>query len=149
MAKMVAEIKNISGVSNVEETMDFEEFIFSVSCDFVNVEVLNSVISHFSTDSHKNELKNNKQFTYDAKNKIFTRNYHYNLAQEIEKVKQRDREVLADASVTTIYRFESDIAAAENNESKIAGNKKAIMLKIDVPDMISDKKSIKNSITLQ
>ena len=149
MAKMVTEIKKIDGVKNVKHTMDFQEFIFSVTCDFRDVDVLNSVITHFSTDSHKTEIENNKQFTYDPSSKLFTRNYHYNLAQEIKKVRQRDREVLEDASVTTIYRFESDITSVANKDSRVAGNKKAVMLRIDVPDMISNKKNIKNSITLQ
>ena len=149
MSKMVAEIKSIDGVKNVSHTMDFEEFIFSVTCDFRDVDVLNSVITHFSTDSHRTELENNKQFAYDSSSKLFTRNYHYNLAKEIKKVKQRDREVLEDATVTTIYRFQSDISSVANQDSRVAGNKKAVMLKIDVPDMITNKKSIKNSITLQ
>lgn len=149
MSKMVAEIESIPGVSGVSRTMDFEEFIFSVTCDFDNVDVLNSVIAHFSTDGEKRALENNKQFAYDNSGKVFKRNYHYNLAEEIEKVKQRDREVLEEASVTTIYRFESTIASAENKDSKIAGNKKAVMLRVAVPDLIQNNKNIKNSISLE
>ena len=149
MNKMIAEIKSIPGVHNVKNRMDFEEFIFSVSCDFDDLDILNSVISHFSTDNYKEELAYNKQFEYDATSKIFSRNYHYNLAREIEKVKQRDREVLHDATVTTIHKFESTVASSSNKDSKIAGNKKAVMLRVGVTDMINDKKNIKNSIILQ
>ncbi|MDA8693516.1 hypothetical protein N9L92_05575, partial [Saprospiraceae bacterium] len=149
MDRLVAEIQSVDGVSNVQKTLNFDEFIFTLSCDFENVEVLNSVIVHFSTDNYKSELNKNKQFAYDANRKVFTRNYHYNLAQEIERVKESDKEILEDASITTIYRFESDISSAANEDSRIAGNKKAVMLKVNVPDMISNKKNIKNSITLQ
>lgn len=149
MARMTAEIKSIKGVSNVSHQMNFDDFIFSVTCDFSNVDVLNDVITHFSTEGHAAELNSNKQFTYDASRKSFTRNYHYNLSREINKVRQKDREILDEASVTTIYRFESPIASAQNSDSKIAGNKKAVMLRVDVPDMISNKKNIKNTITLK
>lgn len=149
MAKMLDEIKSVNGVRNVVHKMNFEEFIFSVSCDFENVDVLNSVISHFSTDNYKANLASNKQFEYDKSAKTFSRNYHFNLSREIDKVKQRDREVLQDATVTTIHRFESSVASSANAHSKVAGNKKAVMLRVDVTDMISDKKNIKNSITLQ
>lgn len=148
MVKMVAEIESIKGVSNVSHQANFDDFIFSVTCDFSNVDVLNDVIEHFSTDSHAAEVSKNKQFTYDANRKVFTRNYNYNLSREIQKVKQKDREILTEATVTTIYRFQSLISSAKNSGSKIAGNKKAVMLKIDVPDMISNKKNIKNTITL-
>lgn len=149
MSKMIAEIKGIDGVSNVIHNMNFDDFIFAVTCDFENIDVLNSVITHFSTERHSAQIEKNKQFTYDAGRKVFTRNYHYNLSKEIEKVNQTDRAVLDDASITTIYRFESPISTAENKNAKIAGNKKAIMLKVNIPDMISNTKNIKNTITLK
>ncbi len=149
MSEMISEIKSIDGVGNVTHTMNFDDFIFSVTCDFENVDVLNSVITHFSTDSHKKVLEDNKQFMYNTDSKLFTRNYHYNLAEEIKKVKRSDKKVLEEASVTTIYRFESEIASVANESSRVAGNKKAVMLKVDVPDIIANKTSIKNSIKLQ
>ena len=146
--KMIAEINKVSGVSNVSHSIDHDEFIYSVSCDFTNVDALNKVITHFSTEGHSAAVESNKQFVYDADRKEFTRNYHYNLSKEIKKVRQQDKEVLEDASITTIYRFESPIASSENANAKIAGNKKAIMLKVAVPDMINNTKDIKNTITL-
>jgi len=64
-------------------------------------------------------------------------------------VKQEDREVLKDASITTIYRFESPISSSSNSDAKIAGNKKAVMVRVGIPDMIRNKKNIKNTITLE
>lgn len=147
--KMIAEIESIRGVSNVSHTMNFDDFIFSVSCDFSNIDVLNDVITHFSTERHSTQVKNNKQFAYDAKKKVFVRNYHYNLSKEINRVKKKDREILENASITTIYRFKSSIVSSKNTEAKIAGSKKAVMLKVSIPDMITNKKDIKNTITLQ
>lgn len=147
LEKMVAEISGIKGVSNVSKKTDYDEFIFSISCEFTDVDVLNRVIKHFSTQEHASRA--GKQFSYDRKNKTFVRNYDYNLSKEINRVRHKDREILDGATVTTIYRFESPIATAKNAESRIAGNKKAIMLKVDVPDLISDKKNIKNTISLQ
>lgn len=147
--KMTAEISKIDGVSNVTNKINFDDFIFSVSCDFTNIDVLNSVITHFSTEGHAARVENIKQFVYDASRKVFSRNYHYNLSKEIDKVRKQDREILNEASVTTIYRFESPITDSKNTNARIAGNKKAIMLKVDVPDIISNTKNIKNTITLK
>lgn len=148
MNKMVKEIESINGVSNVTQVVNFEDFIFSVSCDFTNVDVLNDVITHFSSEGITDRVTS-KQFSYNKANKVFKRNYDFNLSEEIKKVRQKDREILDEASVTTIYRFESAIASADNAESRIAGNKKAVMLKINVPDMINNSKNIKNTITLK
>ncbi len=148
MSKMIAEIKSIRGVSNVSHQMDFDDFIFSVSCDFRNVDVLNDVITHFATERDQKKVSMKKQFTYDANRKVFTRSYDVNLSKEINRVNQKDREVLEGATVTSIYRFESPIVSAKNSDSKIAGNKKAVMLKVAVTDMISNKKNMKNTITL-
>ncbi len=149
MAKMVAEIEKIDGVSKVSHNLDFEDFIFTVSCDFRDVDVLNNVITHFSTDGEKQALQKNKQFSYDASRKVFVRNYHYNLADEIHRLKQQDQEVLDEASITTLYRFNSLVESSTNTHARVAGNKKAVMLKIGARDMISNKKNIKNTITLQ
>jgi len=149
MSKMIAEINKIDGVSNVSHKMNFDDFIFSVSCDFRDIEVLNSVITHFSTEGERSALKTHKQFSFDSGSKVFVRNYHYNLSEEISRVKKKDREVLEEASITTLYRFDSEIKSATNTDAKIAGNKKAVMIKIPVQDMISNKKNIKNTITLE
>ncbi len=148
--KMVSEVKAVDGVSNVQYQTDFENYIFSVSCDFASIDVLNDIITHFVTSEVKaRDLRKNKQFSYDAGKKIFKRNYHYNLAREIENMRKKDREVLDDASVTTIYRFESDIVSCQNKDAKISGSKKAIMLKVDAEDMITNKNNIKNTIHLK
>ncbi len=148
MELMVKEIRKIEGVSNVQHQMDFDNFIFSVSCDFLNVEVLNKVITHFSSDREAKKLISNKQFTFDPKKKLFRRNYHYNLSREVDKVKSKDRKILDGASVTTIYRFQSPIESCENPDSKVSGSRKAVMLKVDVEDMIADRKNIKNTVKL-
>ncbi len=148
MSKMIKEINGLPGVSNVNEKMDFSEYIFSVSCDFENVDALNNIITHFSTGNYKATSKSQKQFTFDESQKKFTRDYHYNLSRELDKVKRQDREVLQDATITTIHRFESDVTSSDNKLSKIAGNKKAVLLRVDVNDMINGSETIKNSISL-
>jgi len=149
MSRMITEIGKIDGVSNVSHDIDLEDFIFKVSCDFRDVDVLNKVITHFSTDGERQALQKNKQFSYDSSGKIFVRNYHYNLADEIHRLKQQDREVLDEASITTLYRFNSPVKSSTNEHARIAANKKAVMIKIGARDMITNKKNIKNTITLQ
>ncbi|HPK10272.1 MAG TPA: hypothetical protein PK147_07400 [Saprospiraceae bacterium] len=149
MNELAREIGQIKGVTNVQKKVNFTDFVFSMSCNFTSVEVLNRIISHFSSGGVETQsMEDYKQFSYDSKKKIFKRFYNYNLAQETKKVKSRDRQILDGATVTTIYRFESNIVKSENPASKIAKNNKAVMLKVGVQDMINKKNDITNTITL-
>lgn len=146
--KMIAEIKSVKGVSKVKHNADFTDYILTVSCDFSNVDDLNNVVKHFSSISGAQPTVDLKQFDYDKDRKVFKRSYTMNLSQEVDRVKAEDRQVLDGATVTTIYRFESPVKNVENPHAKVAGNKKAVMLRVGVNDLIKDKKNIKNTISL-
>ena len=149
IAEAVNRVKTIEGISNLKNTINFNDFIFTFSCDFVDTDALNTVISNFSTRKDAALIKQTKHFNFDKSNNTFTRNYHYNIAKEFKKTKMKDREIFETASFTTIYRFETPIATSENITAKIAGSKKAIMLKVSAQDIIQNKNSIKNQIKLQ
>ncbi len=142
-------IKNIKGITNVKNTINFKEYIFNISCDFASVDALNAVISNFSTKEDSKKISINKHFQYDKVKNLFTRSYHYDLTKEFNKTNMDDRKIFKTATYTTIYRFETPIIGANNKTAKIAGNKKAIMLRVSAQDIISNKNTIKNKIQLQ
>lgn len=148
-AEMIKTVKNTTGISNVTNSIEMEDFIFTLSCNFDNVDALNTVVSNFSSKEEAQRIKNHKHFSYNKVNQLFTRSYHYDLAKEIKKTKMEDREVFKSASIATIYRFPNEIASSKNDDAKISKSKKAIMLKISAQDIINEKKSIKNQIKLQ
>jgi len=144
----VHKVKEIKGISNVQNSSNFEEFIFTVSCNFTHVDALNTVISTFSSKEDVTQMKTVKHFSFDKTQNTFTRNYHYDINKQFNKTKLEDREVFKTASFTTIYRFKNSIASSQNQMARIAGSKKAIMLKVNAQDIIANKYSIKNQIKL-
>jgi hypothetical protein len=148
IAEAVNRVKKVEGISNLKNRINFEDFIFTFSCDFADTDALNTVISNFSSRKDAVLIKQNKHFNFDKSKNTFTRNYHYNIAKEFKKTKMEDREVFETASFTTIYRFETPIVSSENVAAKIAGSKKAIMLRVSAQDIIQNKNSIKNQIKL-
>ncbi len=146
---IVAKVKEIEGVSNVKNTINLDEFIFSITADFSNVDVLNKAIIEYSSKKDAEKMKNEKHFTYDKDNGMFTRSYHYKLDKEYQNMSPKDKDILEKAYYTTIYRFDQSIVYAQNSAAKIAGNKKAIMLKVNMMDMIMDRETIKNQIKLE
>jgi hypothetical protein len=148
VADLEKTIQKTSGISNVKTTLDFDNYIVTLNCNFTNVNSLNNAVKNIG-DKEKNKqpgIENNYQF--DAAAKTFSRLNRFSLKDEYQKLGNADREVFATANYTGIFRFENDIAAASNKESKTAANKKAVMLKLNALDIISNKKSIENKITL-
>jgi len=142
-------IKKTKGISNVKNSLNFDEYIYTISCDFTSVEVLNKIISNFSSKSDAEKIKQYKHFSFNKDQHTFTRNYHYNLAKEFNKTKMADRKIFENATFTTIYRFVDPIISSKNTMAKISANKKAIFLKVNAQDIITNKSSIKNQIQLQ
>ena len=148
-ADITKTIKNSKGISNVNNSLNFKDYIYTISCDFTTVEALNTVISNFSSKSEAAKIKQHKHFSFDKNKNLFIRNYHYDLAKEFKRTNMADRKIFKNASLTTIYRFQNVILSSKNTFAKISGNKKAIFLRVDAQDIISNKNSIKNQIQIQ
>jgi len=141
-------IKKTNGISNVKTVLDFENFIATFTCSFTNVTTLNSAVKNIG-DKEKNPQPGvEKNYAYDAATKTFSRLSRFSLKDEYQKLSTADREIFATATYTGIFRFQQQVASVSNTESKIAGNKKAVMLKQNALDIITNKKSIENKITL-
>ena len=149
ISEAVDRVRKIEGISNLENTINFDEFIFTISCDFVDTDALNTVISNFSSQKDAALIKQQKHFDFNKTQNTFTRNYHYNIAAAFKKTKMEDRKVFETATMTTIYRFETPIISSKNTTAKIASSKKAIMLRVNAQDIIQNKNSIKNQIKIQ
>ncbi len=139
-------ISRAKGVSNVTKVINFEDYIFSLSCDFADVDALNIVLSSISSKKDAQLIAKHKQFSYN--NKVFKRNYHYNIASEFKRIKSDDRQILEGATVTSIYHFDKPVAQVKNKAAKISKSKKAVFLRISAEDMIKGRKSLKNQIQL-
>ncbi|WP_435261307.1 hypothetical protein [Tenacibaculum sp. nBUS_03] len=149
LAEIISKIKKTKGIHNVKNTLDFEEFIVTVSCDFDNVEALNAVLLTFSSKKEAIAIKKNKHFIYNKKSKTFTRSHHFNIGKEFQKTKMKDRKVFETATYTGIYRFETPIKSSSNPQARISQSKRAIMLRVKAQDIITNKQTIKNKIQLQ
>lgn len=141
-------IRSTAGISNVKTSLDFENFIASIQCQFSNVNSLNSVVKNINAKEKSNRPGIEKNYEYDAVAKTFGRVNKFSLKNDYQQMSVADREVFATATYTGIFRFQSNVATASNKESKVAANKKAVMLTHNALDIITNKKSIENKITL-
>ncbi len=143
------ELKKDSALSNIEVTENWKDYIFSVSGDFINVDALNKAIKNINTifntpRGYKVELYDN--FRYQPK--VFERLYSYNLVNDYNTLSGKDKAVFKNAKYTTIYRFKSPVKSFTNPDALKSKSGKAIMLKINVKDLITNKKTIQNKIEI-
>lgn len=136
------------GISAVKTSVDFDNYIATINCNFTKVSQLNAAVKNIY-DSEKGKLKGvEKTYEYDATTGLFTRLNKFSLAEDYKKMSNADKEIFATANYTTIYKFDKSVAAASNKETKIAPNKKAVMLKLNALDIITNKKTVENKINL-
>lgn len=141
-------IRNTPGMSNVKSSLDFDNYIASLSCDFVKVSNLNTAIKNINDKESNSNKPLANTYEYDATGKVFSRLNKFLLKEEYQKMSNADKEIFATANYTGIFRFDREITAASNKDSKLAANKKAVMIKLNALDVITNKKSIENKINL-
>ena len=145
----VAILKGVNGLSNVKQSLNFDNFIFKITCDFNDLNDLNKVVETFSEMNHMHVPKGVKHFSFNKNTSTFSRNYEYNISKSYNSVNKKDREAFENAAYVTIYRFQKPISAYKNKKAKLAKNNKAIMLKVSAQELINNTNTIKNKITIQ
>jgi hypothetical protein len=136
------------GVSGVKSSIDFDNYIATINCNFVKLSQLNAALKNVSKIDGGDVAGIDKVYKYDAATNTFERQNKFRLKNYYKKVSNADKEVFANAGYTSIFKFENTIVEASNKDANISPSKKAIMLKQTALDVITEKKSIENKIKL-
>lgn len=147
MNEVVAQLKNVRGISNVQQKMDFDNYIATVSFAFQDISNINN-INQTALKKLKVNAGSNSSYTYN--NNVFQRNYtHTNEAViQYNKLKPEVKNVFKEATYTSIYRFQKPVSGMTNPLARLSKTKKAVMLNAGMPGLISGKTNISNKITL-
>lgn len=144
-------LQGISGITNVAPTWDFTNYIFVMKFDFNNTATLNHALLTLAQTMTKDKDKSKVPSTISAfayASNVFSRKNEYNSKAEIDKLKQKDLDILKTSTYTCIYRFESEVKSCSNADAKISSNKKNVMLKLNMLELLKGDKKIQNTITL-
>ncbi|MDF1549746.1 MAG: hypothetical protein P1P88_18100 [Bacteroidales bacterium] len=150
MERVEFELNKDSSISNVTVKQDWEDYIFSISGNFQNVAALNNAIKNINTvfnDPRGYTVEIYDNFKYQ--NKVFDRLYSYNLVNDYNAMSEKDKAIFKNAKYTTVYRFSSPVKSYSNADALKSKSGKAIMLKVNVKELITNKKTIKNTIELK
>jgi hypothetical protein len=142
-------LKNDSSVSNIKTTQNWEDYIFFVSGNFKSIEGLNKAINQIYamfTKQTKHPFEAKEHFSYA--NRVFKRIYNYNLTGDYNSLSEKDKVVFKDARYTSIYRFKTMVGNYSNTDALKSKNGMAIMLKANIKDLITNRKTLENTVHL-
>jgi hypothetical protein len=142
-------LKQTKGISNVQYQTDFTNFIVNISCDFSQIESLNA-FSDILANRFKTKISNSNRYYFNAQTDVFERKFvtSNDWKAKFNQLGSDNTTQFADAFYTQIVRFEKPIASQTNSKAKVAGNKKAVLLKLQFTDLVYGKSTLANKITL-
>lgn len=140
--------KSVPGISNVKTSLDFDNFIIKLSCNFKEIENINSGLEQLKAKNIIGKTVPTQLYKQNVTEKTFIRNKIGSYKNDYDKLSKADKEVFSDATYTSILQFENLIKSQTNNSYTVSPNKKAIKLNGNILDFILQKKQIQNTVSL-
>lgn len=141
--------KATPGISNVKTSMDFDNYIIKLSCNFKKIENINAGLEQLKAKNILGKMIPTQIYSQNIAGKSFTRNKVNTFKNDYDKMSKADKEIFNDAKYTSVLQFENTIKSQTNNSYLLSPNKKAVKLEANVLDFILQKKQIQNNILFQ
>lgn len=141
--------KATPGISNVKTSMDFDNYIIKLSCNFKKIENINAGLEQLKAKNIVGKMVPVQLYSQSPEKKTFTRNKVSSFKNDYDKMSKADKEVFNDAKYTSVMQFENTIKSQTNNAYLLSPNKKAVKLEAQVLDFILQKKQLQNTILFQ
>lgn len=141
--------KATPGISNVKTSMDFDNYIIKLSCNFRKIENINAGLEQLKTKNILGKMIPTQIYSQNLEKKTFTRNKVNTFKNDYDKMSKADKEIFNDAKYTSVMQFENTIKSQTNGSYLLSPNKKALKLEANVLDLIFQKKQLQNTILFQ
>ena len=141
--------KATPGISNVKTSMDFDNYIIKLSCNFKKIENINAGLQQLKAKNIVGKMVPVQLYSQSPEKKTFTRNKVSSFKNDYDRMSKADKEVFSDAKYTSVMQFENTIKTQTNNSYLLSPNKKAVKLEANILDFILQKKQLQNTILFQ
>lgn len=141
--------KATPGISNVKTSMDFDNYIIKLSCNFKKIENINAGLEQLKAKNIVGKMIPTQIYSQSTEKKIFNRNKVNTFKSDYDKMSQADKEVFNDARYISVLQFENTIKSQSNNSYLLSPNKKALKMEANILDLILQKKQLQNTILFQ
>lgn len=141
--------KATPGISNVKTSVDFDNYVIKLSCNFKKIENINAGLEQLKAKNILGKMIPTQIYSQSLDKKSFTRNKVSTFKTDYDKMSTADKEVFNNAKYTSVLQFENTIKSQTNSSYVLSPNKKAVKLDANVLDFILQKKQIQNTIIFQ
>lgn len=141
--------KTVPGISNVKTSMDFDNYIIKLSCNFKKIENVNSGLEQLKARNILGKMIPTNIYIHNPAKKTFVRNKINTFKSDYDKLSSSDKEVFNNAKYTSVLQFENTVKSQSNNAYLLSPNRKAMKLEGNILDFILQKKQTQNTILFQ
>ena len=147
LAKLQKALAAAEGISNVQSSSNFEDFIFEVSADFEDVQLLNKAINSVADAMNPTPFEIVKLDNFDYTTRVFRRYFNYPVSLiEFDQLTTMQRYMLESSRIVSIYRFERPIRTFTNDAAQVSPNKRAIKMEQTISSILKGDQTIANSV---
>lgn len=141
--------KSTPGISNVKTSMDFDNYIIKLSCNFRKIENINAGLEQLKAKNIIGKMAPTQIYSQNPVKKTFTRNKIPMFKSDYDKMGKADKEIFNDARFTSVLQFENTVKSQSNNIYSLSPNRKAVKVEANILDLILQKKQVQNTIFFQ
>ncbi|MEC5172971.1 hypothetical protein [Chryseobacterium nepalense] len=141
--------KSTPGISNVKTSMDFDNYIIKLSCNFSKIENINAGLEQLKARNIIGKMIPTQIYNQNLAKKIFVRNKVNTFKSDYDKMSKADREIFNDARYISVLQFEDAVKSQSNTAYSLSPNRKAVKMEANITDLILQKKPLQNTILFQ
>lgn len=138
-----------SGISNVKTSLDFDNYIIKLSCNFKKIENINAGLEQLKARNLIGKMVPTQIYSHNPGKKLFSKNKVNTFKNDYDKMSKADKEIFNDARYTSVMQFENTIKSQSNTSYLLSPNRKAVKIEANLLDFILQKKQIQNNILFQ
>lgn len=140
ITRVMTQLKNQDGITNVTYSTDFDNFIFKATFDFKNTNALNLAVANLIKSQDPHAVTD--PVTYSWINNLAKRSFNSGLLTQAKQNKDEATKYLGgfeNAKLTSIFRFESEILADSKLKGKVSSSKKNYFQQSSVNTILENK----------
>ncbi|WP_312172125.1 hypothetical protein [Chryseobacterium sp.] len=141
--------KSTPGISNVKTSMDFDNYIIKLSCNFSKIENINAGLEQLKARNIIGKMIPTQIYNQNLAKKIFVRNKVNTFKSDYDKMSKADREIFNDARYISVLQFENAVKSQSNTAYLLSPNRKAVKMEANITDLILQKKPLQTTILFQ
>ncbi len=141
--------KATPGISNVKTSMDFNNYILKLSCNFSKIENINAGLEQMKARNIIGKMIPTQIYNQNLSTKVFIRNKVNTFKSDYDKMSKADKEIFHEARYISVLQFENTVKSQSNGAYSLSPNKKAVKLEANIIDLILQKKQLQNNILFQ